>query len=109
MGGFVTRDESVIPQKYHEPIRWASGGLDTAITDPPLCSVLQMGGGAVKARAAGVQGGIPAAGLEIKTLTFVLKTEISDIWQNRTHHTKTSKQTCNKERSCGYIQCMLKA
>lgn len=75
MGGFVIRDESIIPQKYREPIWWASGGLDTAVADPPLCSVLQMGGGAVKARAAGVQGGIPAAGLETKPLKCVLKTQ----------------------------------
>lgn len=40
-----------------------------------VLSVLQMGGGAGKARAAGVQGGIPAAGLETKPLKCVLKTQ----------------------------------
>lgn len=41
----------------------APGGLSPAVSDPPLCSVLQMGGGAIQTRAAGVHGGVPAAGL----------------------------------------------
>ena len=41
-------------------------GTGPAVTDPPLCSVLQMGGGAVQARAAGVHGGNHAAGWKHK-------------------------------------------
>lgn len=41
----------------------APGELSPAVSDPPVCSVLQMGGGAVQTRAAGVHGGVPAAGL----------------------------------------------
>lgn len=51
------------PQKYHYTVCWAPGDRPT-VTDPPLCSVLQMGGGAVQTRAAGVNGDIPAAGWE---------------------------------------------
>lgn len=39
---------------------WLSGG--PVVIDPPLCCVLQMGGGKVQTRAAGVDGGIHAAG-----------------------------------------------
>lgn len=43
---------------------YPQGTPGLAVTDPPLCFVLQMGGGAVQTTAAGVHGGIHAAGLE---------------------------------------------
>lgn len=101
LGGFVMRDGSIIPQKYHEPIWWASGGPDTVLTDPPLCSVLQMGGGAVQARAAGVQGGIPAAGLETKTMKHVLLTQTCTdfryLAKQKPLHKKTVEVTYKKK------------
>lgn len=63
-GRFVIRDGSIIPTKV-PLLHWVGPtGPGPAVTDPPLCSVLQMGGGAVQTRAAGVHGGIPAAGWE---------------------------------------------
>lgn len=66
-GHFVIRDGRIIPTKVPLTCRVTPGDKGPAVTDPPLCSVLQMGGGAVEAAAAGVHGGIPAAGWERKT------------------------------------------
>lgn len=55
----------LLPQKYHYPVCLvAPRGPGPAVTDQPLCSVLQMGGGGVQTGAAGVLGGVPAAGWE---------------------------------------------
>lgn len=61
-GHVVIRDGSIIPTKVPLSCLVAHTGRED--TDPPLCSVLQMGGGAVQTRAAGVDGGGHAAGLE---------------------------------------------
>lgn len=68
-GHCVIRDGSIIPTKVPLTCLVAPGGPGPAVTDPPLCSVLQMGGGAVQTRAAGVHGGIHAAGWETQTIT----------------------------------------
>lgn len=41
----------------------ATGRPGLAVSDPPLCCVLQMGGGAVQTGANGDNGGVPARGL----------------------------------------------
>ena len=70
-GHFVIRDGSIIPTKVPLPCLVAPRGPGPAVTDPPLYFVLQMGGGAVQTRAAGVHGGILAAGWEtLKYITY---------------------------------------
>lgn len=64
---FEIREGSIIPTEVPLPCLVALRGPGPAVSDPPLCSVLQMGGGAVQTRAAGVHGGIPAAGWETST------------------------------------------
>lgn len=62
-GHCVIWDRSIIPTVWPLTCLVAPGGPGLVVTDPPLCCVLQMGGGAVQTRAAGVHGGVPAAGL----------------------------------------------
>lgn len=50
-----------------------------ADTDPPLSSVLQMGGGAVQARAAGIYDQIPAAGWETTVKHFLIICTFTDV------------------------------
>lgn len=61
---FVIRDGSIIPTEVPSTCLVALRRTGPAVTDPPLCSVLQMGGGAVKTTATGVHGGDHAAGWE---------------------------------------------
>lgn len=59
-GHFETRDGKIIPTKGSITCFMAPWG--PAVIDPPLCCVLQMGGGKVQKRGAGVDRGIHAAG-----------------------------------------------
>lgn len=70
-GHFVIRDGSIIPTKVPLTCLVALMGRGPAVTDPPLCSVLQMGGGAVQARAAGVHGGNHAAGWRTSKIKYI--------------------------------------
>lgn len=78
-GHCVIRDGSIIPTKVPLTCLVAPGGPGPAVTDPPLCSVLQMGGGAVQTRAAGVHGGIHAAGWETQTITYIPQTHLCSL------------------------------
>lgn len=63
-GRCVIWDRSIIPTVWPLTCLVAPGGPRLAVYWPtPLLCVLQMGGGAVQTRAAGVHGGVPAAGL----------------------------------------------
>lgn len=65
----IIRDGSNISIKVPLTCLVGPGVPGPTVTDPPLCSVLQMGGGVVQTPAAGVHSRIHAAGWETQTIT----------------------------------------